>query len=87
MLKCYKTAALLDDSPSLVDVVHEYDGYMKASTNEKLKHMVPTDCFFVDEITTQPNPLDLTDTNAWIAVALKVDGESLMKLATTTRIT
>ena len=46
--------------------------------------MMPTDCFFIDETTTSRN--DMTDPQSWIAVATKVDGESLMKLATSTRI-
>jgi hypothetical protein len=87
LLKCFKTAALLNDSEYLVDIVQEYDGCMKAKNHPKLKLMAPTDCFFIDEITTQPNDLNLTDSRAWLAVALKVDGESLMKLATNTRIT
>ena len=65
--------------------MNEYDGYMKASLNEKLKPMVPADCFFIDEITTKPNHENLTDNRSWLAVAMKVDGVSLLKLATTTQ--
>ena len=31
LLKCYKISALLHDSQDLVNIVHEYDGYMRAS--------------------------------------------------------
>jgi hypothetical protein len=41
---------------------------MTARTNERLKTMAPLECFFLDEVTTDPNACNWTNKKSWLAL-------------------
>ena len=67
--------------------MYSFDATKKAIANERLKIMAPKDCFFIDEITTQPNDSELTDSRSWLGLAMQVAGEPFAKIAETAIIT
>jgi len=48
--------------------MREFEGNKFAQKNEKLKVFAPKECFFIDEITNEPNACNWSNKKSWLAL-------------------